>query len=81
MKSALEDTPFTSEVEEALVSLSEKPALTIYGERNDPFGFQERFREYFDNVDEMVVPKGNHFPMCDAPDDVAARMKAWISTI
>lgn len=54
-----------------------KPALTIYGEKNDQFGFQARIREALPQVEEMVVAKGNHFPMCDDPDGVANRIGAW----
>lgn len=57
--------------------LSRVPALTIFGERNDPFGFQERWKELFSNVRQVVVTEGNHFPMCDAPDFVAEAIEAW----
>jgi pimeloyl-ACP methyl ester carboxylesterase len=47
------------------------PLLTIFGERNDPLGFQPRWKELFPKARQVVVSKGNHFPMCDAPDLVA----------
>jgi len=53
------------------------PLLTIFGERNDPFGFQQQWRALFPNVRQVVVPKGNHFPMCDAPDLVAETIRSW----
>lgn len=72
------ETEFLAEIEGQLRSkLGVLPALTIYGEKNDPFGFQGRFRTYFDDVEEMVIQSGNHFPMADAPDAVADRITAW----
>jgi haloalkane dehalogenase len=58
--------------ERALVGpLAGLPMLTIFGERNDPFGFQKRWKELFPQATQGVVAKGNHFPMCDAPEQVA----------
>jgi len=57
--------------------LSGLPLLTIFGERNDPFGFQLQWKAMFPNVHQFVVAKGNHFPMCDAPDQVAEAMRTW----
>lgn len=51
------------------------PLLTIFGERNDPLGFQPRWRQLFPRARQVVVPKGNHFPMCDAPDLVAESIR------
>jgi len=78
MGSALTETGFLGKVAVGLEeSLKSKSVLTIYGERNDPFGFQEKFREYFANTSEMVVAKGNHFPMCDDPVAVAEAIREW----
>jgi len=57
--------------------LATVPLLTIFGERNDPFGFQKRWKELFPAARQIVVPKGNHFPMCDAPDLVAHAIRSW----
>jgi len=57
--------------------LAPVPLLTIFGERNDPFGFQKRWKELFPAALQVVVPKGNHFPMCDAPDLVAQTIRSW----
>jgi pimeloyl-ACP methyl ester carboxylesterase len=66
------------EVEDALrTTLADKPVLTIYGERNDPFGFQARFKELFPAAAELVIPRGNHFPMMDDPDLVAETIATW----
>ena len=53
------------------------PLLTIFGERNDPFGFQERWRQMFPGARQIVVAKGNHFPMCDDPELVANTIRSW----
>ncbi|MGE5275616.1 MAG: alpha/beta fold hydrolase [Acidobacteriota bacterium] len=53
------------------------PLLTIFGERNDPFGFQPRWKALFPEARQIVVAKGNHFPMCDDPDLVAGSIRSW----
>ena len=51
------------------------PVYTIFGERNDPLAFQPRWKELFPDSRQLVVPKGNHFPMCDDPDLVAGSIR------
>ena len=51
------------------------PLVTIFGERNDPLGFQPRWKQLFPDARQIVVRKGNHFPMCDDPDLVAASIR------
>lgn len=53
------------------------PFITIFGERNDPLGFQPRWKELFPNARQVVIAKGNHYPMCDDPDLVANSIRAW----
>lgn len=78
MAAAREETEFLAELEQGLrTTLSGIPALTIYGEKNDPFGFQATFAGYLSDVEEMVIPGGNHFPMCDDPQGVAATIADW----
>ena len=57
--------------------LAQSPLLTIFGERNDPFGFQARWLSAFPHAKSLVVPKGNHFPMCDAPELCAEAIRQW----
>ena len=57
--------------------LAALPLLTIFGERNDPFGFQPRWKDLFPAAEQLVIAGGNHFPMCDAPDFVASSIRAW----
>ena len=53
------------------------PVLTIFGERNDPLGFQPQWKRLFPNAQQVVVVKGNHFPMCDDPELVARTIRTW----
>ena len=53
------------------------PLLTIFGERNDPLKFQQRWKGLFPAAQQVVVPKGNHYPMCDDPDLVARTIRTW----
>jgi pimeloyl-ACP methyl ester carboxylesterase len=53
------------------------PLLTIFGERNDPLHFQPRWKALFPAARQVVIPKGNHFPMCDAPDVVSREIGRW----
>ena len=53
------------------------PLLTIFGERNDPLGFQPCWKRMFPDAQQVVVTKGNHFPMCDDPDLVAESIRSW----
>ena len=53
------------------------PLLTIFGERNDPLGFQPRWKALFPDALQVVVAKGNHYPMCDDPDLVAGTIHSW----
>lgn len=55
----------------------ELPLLTIFGQRNDPLKFQPQWKRLFPDARQVVVAKGNHFPMCDAPDFVAHTIRSW----
>jgi haloalkane dehalogenase len=53
------------------------PLMTIFGERNDPLGFQPRWKALYPDAPQVVVAGGNHFPMCDDPDLVASSIRKW----
>jgi pimeloyl-ACP methyl ester carboxylesterase len=53
------------------------PLLTIFGERNDPLGFQPRWKRLFPDARQIVVAKGNHFPMCDDAGLVANSIREF----
>jgi pimeloyl-ACP methyl ester carboxylesterase len=57
--------------------LADRPVLTIFGQFNDYFRLQRRWRERFPHARQVVVPRGNHFPMGDAPDLVASSIRAF----
>jgi haloalkane dehalogenase len=57
--------------------LADRPLLTVFGARNDPLRFQPRWRARFPQARQEVVPRGYHFPMCDAPDAVAGWLADW----
>lgn len=80
IRSALMEEEYLGWLETQLSeTLANKPALTVFGEKNDPFGFQETFREHLADLEEMVVPGGNHFPMADDPHGLAERIAIWHS--
>ncbi|HSP17680.1 MAG TPA: alpha/beta fold hydrolase [Thermoanaerobaculia bacterium] len=57
--------------------LSTLPLLTIFGEHNDPFHFQQQWKALFPECRQVVLANGNHFPMCDDPDLVAQSIRSW----
>jgi pimeloyl-ACP methyl ester carboxylesterase len=69
MRSARKSQRIHEQVEQALAGpFSRLPLLTIFGEKNDPLGFQPRWKRMFPDARQIVVAEGNHFPMCDDPD-------------
>jgi haloalkane dehalogenase len=65
-----------SKLEEALRGPFRRlPMVTIFGEHNDPLGFQPRWKALFPDARQVVVSKGNHFPMCDDPELVASTIR------
>ena len=56
--------------------LAHVPLLTIFGERNDPFGFQARWKKLYPEARQVIVKDGNHFPMCDDPDLVSRTIRS-----
>ena len=65
-------------VERAVRSLADRPMVTVFGAKNDPLGFQPQWAERFDDIVQVEVPDGNHFPMCDDPALVAGAIDARI---
>jgi len=65
-------------IEQALdTTLADRPLLSVYGSRNDPFGWQERMRRMFPGGRHLRVPGANHFPFADEPDMVADEIVLW----
>jgi haloalkane dehalogenase len=71
------DDVFTLTEKALTGALANTPVMTIFGQRNDPLRLQRRWKAIFPDAVQHVVPKGNHFPMCDAPDSVAGWIKSW----
>jgi haloalkane dehalogenase len=65
-------------IEEALHhQLSGLPLLTVFGSRNDPFGFVPRWKQLFPHAEQHMIDGGNHYPMNDDPEKVAALIRGW----
>ncbi len=78
MRSAFEHPEVTRRAERvATTVLRRTPVLTVFGERNDPFGFQARHASVFDDHEGLVIPGGNHFPMADDPERFADAVRDW----
>jgi len=78
MRSAARSAPLFDGAETALhTTLSHVPVLTVFGEKNDPFGFADRWRSIFPDATSWVVDGGNHFPMCDDPHGYVAHVRDW----
>ena len=79
MRDARRAAPLYDEIDGAMrTSLRSLPLLTIFGERNDPFHLQQQWKKRFPQAKQIVVPDGNHFPMCDAPDLVASSIREFL---
>lgn len=71
--------PTFAGIEAALeTTLADQAVLLIFGERNDPLGFAHRWRSHFPSAASVVVPRGNHFPMCDDPERFADAVRRFI---
>jgi haloalkane dehalogenase len=78
MASTLDSPAFTDSVDHAVTTvLADRPVLTVFGERNDPLGFQARIAARFADHEGVVVGRGNHFPMMDDPDLFASSVRDW----
>lgn len=78
MRDARSCEPLYGQVNNALAGPFRKlPFLTIFGERNEPLGFQKRWKQLYPQARQVVVAKGNHFPMCDDPDLVATSIREF----
>jgi haloalkane dehalogenase len=72
-------------IEDALAAINEDlssvlrdvPVLTIFGARNDPFGWQDRYSKTFSNARPVVIEKGMHFPFADDPEKFATSIRTW----
>jgi haloalkane dehalogenase len=81
MRSARQATDSFEQAGQALLGpLAHLPMLTIFGEKNDPFGFADRWKGLFPQARQWTVEGGNHFPMCDDPDGFIEHVTNWCRT-
>jgi pimeloyl-ACP methyl ester carboxylesterase len=60
--------------------LADRPVLTLFGAKNDPYGWQARFQRIFPAATAVQIPDGHHFPFDDDPDGYAGAVSAWWTT-
>jgi haloalkane dehalogenase len=78
MRSARRSTTMFEHAADALESdLAHLPVLTVFGEKNDPFGFADRWQALFPGASAWTVAGGNHFPMCDDPAGYTRHLRDW----
>lgn len=74
---------FLDNVHKGLPSLSNKPALIVWG--LEDFAFQEperkRFESIFTNHKTVLLEEAGHFIQEDAPEKIVNAIKKWYPTI
>lgn len=72
--------PLMAGIERDLANkLGDVPVLTLFGRKNDSYGWQERFGHLFRNVTAVGIKDGRHFPFNDDPDAYSAAISRWWS--
>lgn len=61
-------------------TIADRPVLTLFGAKNDPYGWQRRFQRIFPTATAVQIPDGRHFPFDDDPDGYATAVSAWWTT-
>jgi len=76
----LRTDPLMAQVERSLrARLADLPVLTLFGRKNDPYGWQSRFQQIFPHATAAGIDDGHHFPFNDDPDAYAAAISTWWS--
>jgi haloalkane dehalogenase len=74
----LRTDPDMAEVERSLrATLAGLPVLTLFGRKNDRYGWQDRFRQILPDATAAGISDGHHFPFNDDPDAYSAAISAW----
>lgn len=70
---------FLTDVYRGLNSISSKPALILWGDRDIAFRHRERqrFERLFSNHRTVMLPGAGHFIQEDAPDEIASAISGW----
>jgi len=70
--------PVMATVERSLgTRLADLPVLTLFGRKNDPYGWQARFQQIFLQATAAGIDDGHHFPFNDDPDAYSIAISAW----
>ena len=70
--------PLMAGVERSLgTTLTGLPVLTLFGRRNDPYGWQSRFQQIFPKVTAVGLADAHHFPFNDEPEAYSAAITSW----
>jgi pimeloyl-ACP methyl ester carboxylesterase len=70
--------PMMAAIERSLLTtLADLPVLTIFGRKNDPYGWQSRFQQMFPGATATGIADGHHFPFNDDPDGYSAAICTW----
>lgn len=70
--------PVMAEVERSLrTALADLPVLTLFGRKNDPYGWQTRFGQVFPQATAIGIDDGHHFPFNDDPDAYSTAISSW----
>lgn len=74
---------FLANVHEKLLTLADKPALLVWGEKD--FAFKkperERFESIFTNHKTILLKNAGHFIQEDVPDEINQAIKNWYTTL
>ena len=74
--------PIMADVERSLrTTLADLPTLTLFGRKNDPYGWQNRFAQILRNVTAAGLADAHHFPFSDDPEAYSAAITAWWARI
>ncbi|WP_037274148.1 alpha/beta fold hydrolase [Kibdelosporangium aridum] len=76
-RDAARDTEVCRQAETTLEHLRDRPALSIFGAWGDYLRFQSKWRARLPRIEQTVIPRGLHFPMCDNPTVMAATIARW----
>ena len=70
--------PVMAEMERSLrIALADLPVLTLFGRRNDRYGWQARFGQIFPQATATAIERGHHFPFDDDPDTYSGAICTW----
>jgi haloalkane dehalogenase len=68
-----------SEVEQGLSRVADRPALIVWGDRDQGFKEPQRLRweRTFPNHKTVILRGASHYIQEDAPEDIVAAIKQW----